>query len=218
MHSLFFGVLLLAVAVHAEGDGCISVGTCMRSNKEKHTRVEAMWLWDVQLTWETFAQGGSVPLPMPHYACTKQPDLPYCPGCKSYGGFDCVLGTNCHTCQDLCEPFDMGGNTLLKEAGKCSSGAGTVAVNFAAALPPSPSGHGEVVLASRDVFPPSQRHSRPGPGSKRSNTSGGGDHCPRSSEMGVLGCLQALAQMPGENEETRLALNHQTKYYATRRT
>lgn len=61
MHSLFFGVLLLAVAVHAEGDGCISVGTCMRSNKEKHTRVEAMWLWDVQLTWETFAQESAGP-------------------------------------------------------------------------------------------------------------------------------------------------------------
>jgi len=57
---VIFGVVLLAATLHADGNGCIAAGTCSRSNKEKHTSVDAMWLWDVQLTSQTFAQESEI--------------------------------------------------------------------------------------------------------------------------------------------------------------
>ena len=111
----------IALAIEPGEHDCVSIGTCERSLTATDAIVDAVWFWDVQLTRETFDQAGSVPLPMPHYACTNRPDQPFCPGCKAHAGFDCFLGRNCHTCLDLCEPFDFGGNTFLKEDGKCSS-------------------------------------------------------------------------------------------------
>jgi hypothetical protein len=91
---------------------CAILFLAVQPNPTAAEPLRPLWAWDVSLTGALKGQEGAITQrPMPHYACTKDPSIPFCPGCLPYKGVECVRGqrgANCENCNELCEDFDMG--------------------------------------------------------------------------------------------------------------
>jgi len=73
---------------------------------------DPVWKWDVGLTSALNGEVEAVTeIAMPHYACTRTPSVPICPGCQQFKGTDCTnaaSGPSCDNCNRLCEGFSFG--------------------------------------------------------------------------------------------------------------
>jgi hypothetical protein len=97
--------------------------SCTLTETQAATIPTPKWMWDVEMTRPLLdGQNTAIlSLPMPHYACTKEPEKIYAPGANVLGGFDCTAGPDCETCKDLCIRFDFGGNSQAPRSAACTT-------------------------------------------------------------------------------------------------